>query len=62
MLLYLINKILKMFYVKIVLFNKKKIKLLYKQDMTDFLTSIYNAESDYISKNRTKLRNNNSVT
>lgn len=43
-------------------FNKKKIKLLYKQDMTDFLTSIYNAESDYLSKNRTKLQNNNSAT
>ena len=43
-------------------FNKKKIKLLYKQDMTDFLTAIYNAESDYISKNRAKLQNNTSTT
>lgn len=43
-------------------FNKKKIKLLFKQDMSDLLTSIYNAESDYISKNRAKLNSETTST
>ena len=37
-------------------FNKKKIKVLYKHDMNALLTSIYNAEEDYISKNRDKFK------
>lgn len=37
-------------------FNKKKIKMLYKHDMEALLTSIYNAEEDYISKNRDKFK------
>lgn len=39
-------------------FNKKKIKVLYKNDMNTLLTAIYNAESDYISRNREKLNFN----
>lgn len=40
-------------------FNKKIIKVLYKQDMENLLTQIYNAESEYINKNRNKIKNNN---
>lgn len=44
-------------------FNKRKIKLLYKNQVQSLLNEIYNAESDYISKNRAKLKNteNNSI-
>ena len=36
-------------------FNKKKIKILIRDDLINLLTSIYNAESGYISRNRSKL-------
>lgn len=38
-------------------FNKKRVKVLYKRDMEELLTAIYNAESDYISRNRSKFEN-----
>lgn len=33
-------------------FNRRKIKALYKSDVIDILNAIYNAESQYIDKNR----------
>lgn len=36
-------------------FNKKSLKLLYKKDMNDLLTKIYNAEMEYLNRNRTHL-------
>lgn len=39
-------------------FNRRRIKMLYKRDLEDLMTQIYNAESDYISKNREKMKNN----
>lgn len=36
-------------------FNRKTIKLIKKQDMLDLLEMIYNAEKDYIKKNRASI-------
>lgn len=36
-------------------FKRKRIKLIYKDDLTDFLKQVGTAENAYISKNRTKL-------
>lgn len=37
-------------------FNKKHIKVLYKRDLQSLLTQIYNAEAEFLSKNRNHIK------
>lgn len=37
-------------------FNKKKIKMLFKKDLEDFLNDVYSAESNYIQMNRDEIK------